>query len=111
MSEGQGTKPQLITFDPDQMVKIRTKDGFEFIIDKRCAMISKTIKSSLTGDFREKKEATIDFSDFDASIMEKVIQYFYYKQRYDHSPEDRPEFEIEPQIALELMMAAHYLDT
>lgn len=42
--------------------------------------------------------------------MEKVIQYFYYKLKYTNSTTEIPEFVIEPEIALELLMAANFLD-
>lgn len=40
----------------------------------------------------------------------QVIKYFYYKLRYANEPMP-PEFPIEPSMALELLMAANYLDT
>eukprot|EP01043_Picozoa_sp_COSAG02_P009481 COSAG02_NODE_322_length_24779_cov_14.118233_5_plen_79_part_00 len=39
----------------------------------------------------------------------QVIKYFYYKLRYANEPMP-PEFPIEPSMALELLMAANYLD-
>jgi methionine-R-sulfoxide reductase len=44
-------------------------------------------------------------------VLEKVVQYFYYKMRYTNHPGHLPEFKIEPELALELLMAANYLDT
>jgi hypothetical protein len=38
-----------------------------------------------------------------------VIQYFYYKLRYTNSTTEIPEFPIEPEVALELLMAANFL--
>jgi transcription elongation factor B subunit 1 len=40
----------------------------------------------------------------------RVVDYFHYKVRYSHMSE-MPEFRIEPEIALELLMAANFLDT
>jgi hypothetical protein len=40
-------------------------------------------------------------------ILDKVVRYMYYKFKF--SPES-PEFKIEPEIALELLVAANYLD-
>lgn len=39
----------------------------------------------------------------------QVIQYFYYKTRYAKATTP-PEFEIEPSMALELLIAANYLE-
>ena len=37
-------------------------------------------------------------------------QYFYYKLRHTNSKEALPQFPLPPEIALELLMAANYLD-
>ena len=39
------------------------------------------------------------------------MQYFYYKLKNTNNPGPLPAFKIEPEHALELLMAAHYLDT
>lgn len=63
----------------------------------------------LAGQFSE-SSGEIRFPEITTSILEKVIQYFYYKMRYTNSRVRVPEFDIEPEIALELLMAANYLD-
>src|SRR5690348_14557120 len=75
---------EFLTFNPSQMIKIVSSDGFEFFIDKRCAKYSKTISNMLSGDYKEKQENTIQFDNLDSKILEKVFQYFYFKQRYDN---------------------------
>ena len=40
----------------------------------------------------------------------QVIQYFYYKTKYAKATPPIPKFDIEPNIALELLIAANYLD-
>lgn len=39
-----------------------------------------------------------------------MIQYFYYKQRFTNSQVRIPEFQIDPEVALELLMAANFLN-
>eukprot|EP00613_Pedinella_sp_CCMP2098_P001798 CAMPEP_0171625052 /NCGR_PEP_ID=MMETSP0990-20121206/19052_1 /TAXON_ID=483369 /ORGANISM="non described non described, Strain CCMP2098" /LENGTH=74 /DNA_ID=CAMNT_0012191853 /DNA_START=128 /DNA_END=352 /DNA_ORIENTATION=- len=73
-------------------------------------MISGTIKAMLTGSFMESKGGEIQFPEIKASVLEKVIQYMYYKVRYSRGNQAPPEFEIEPEMALYLLMAANYLD-
>ncbi|KAJ9461936.1 Transcription elongation factor B polypeptide 1 [Diplonema papillatum] len=41
-------------------------------------------------------------------ILEKAIQYVY-NLRYDNNPDDRPDFDVPPPIALDLMIVASYL--
>ena len=122
----------------EETVKLISAEGHEFIIDKNAAMVSGTIKSMLSGpgmqylffffnlnklffnvpsipysnkaNFSEKALGEIPFREISAPILEKVIQYFYYKLKYTNSASEVPEFPIEPEIALELLMAANFLD-
>ena len=89
--------------------RARSKEGHEFYVDRKCAMISGTIKAMLSGGFMESK-GEIRFAEIRGAILEKVIQYVYYKVKYSKGNVAPPEFEIEPEIALELLMAANYLD-
>ena len=91
------------------MVKLISAEGHEFWVDRKCAMISGTIKAMLTGQFAE-SSGEIRFPEINAAILEKVVQYFYYKVRYTNSNVRIPEFPIDPELALELLMAANYLD-
>ncbi|KAF0717323.1 Aste57867_2354 [Aphanomyces stellatus] len=93
----------------NEYVKLISAEGHEFYIARKCAMVSGTIKAMLTGHFSESK-GEIRFPDIGASVLEKVIQYMYYKKRYSNSNARIPDFAIEPEIALELLMAANYLD-
>ena len=92
-------------------VKLIASDGSEIYIDRRAAMVSGTIKAMLSGpgDFTESK-GEIKFPDISAKILEKTVQYFYYKLKYTDHPGPLPEFKIEPEYALELLMAANFLD-
>ncbi|KND00445.1 elongin C [Spizellomyces punctatus DAOM BR117] len=95
-----------------ETVKLVSSDGFEFVIDRKCAMASGTIKNMLSspGQFTESVQNTVNFRDIKAVILEKVCKYLYYKVRYTNSTSEIPDFVIEPEIALELLMAADFLD-
>ncbi|KAA0185231.1 hypothetical protein HAZT_HAZT006964 [Hyalella azteca] len=43
-------------------------------------------------------------------VLQRVCIYFTYKVRYTNSSTEIPEFPIAPEIALELLMAANFLD-
>mmetsp|Transcript_5872 Transcript_5872/g.6728 ORF Transcript_5872/g.6728 Transcript_5872/m.6728 type:complete len:101 (-) Transcript_5872:333-635(-) len=94
-------------------VKLVSAEGFEFVIDYRAACVSNTIKNMLSsqGNFTETELGEIKFPEISTPILEKVCQYFYYKLRYTNCPDVIPEFKIEPEIALELLMAANFLDS
>ena len=64
-----------------------------------------------TGTFTEQELGEINFREISTPILEKVIQYFYYNLRYSNSTVEIPEFEVQPEIALELLMAANFLGT
>lgn len=114
-----GTKNQ-ISFDASQMVTLISNEGHEFFVDKRCIVCSTTLKEKL-----HEGETNIVLDNIDTESLEKVcggnnnhynfffqiIEYFYYKLRYDHEPENRPEFVIKPSLALKLAVAAHALKT
>ena len=61
--------------------------------------------------FSESNSGEIRFPEISAPILEKVCQYFYFKLKYSNSTQTIPEFEIEPTIALDLLMASNFLDT
>ena len=80
-------------------VTLVSAEGFDFVIERRCANVSGTIRAML-----------VTFPEISTRVLEKVIEYFHYKVRYSHSSE-MPEFKVEPEIALELLMASNFLDT
>ena len=94
---------------PSQYVKLISAEGHEVVVDRQCAQTSGTIKAMLSGSFTE-SSGEIKFPEISTPILEKVIQYFYYKASYKNSQVRIPEFAIEPEVALELLMAANFLD-
>lgn len=42
-------------------------------------------------------------------VLEKVCEYLYYNQKHTES-KDVPDMEIQPELCLELLIAADYLD-
>ncbi len=92
-----------------EFVKLISAEGHEFYIDRRCAMVSGTIKIMLEGQFAERR-GEIRFPEIPGMILEKLIQYLHHKVRYTNSSTRIPNFEIDPSIALDLLMAANYLD-
>ena len=67
------------------------------------------MRGLIAGQFAESR-GEIRFPEISTQILEKVIQYMYYKLKYTNSTVRIPEFVIEPEIALELLMAANFLD-
>ncbi|KAG0463788.1 hypothetical protein HPP92_019373 [Vanilla planifolia] len=95
----------------EDTVKLISSEGFEFVVDKTAAMVSHTIRNMLTspGSFSETQHGEVTFPEISTLILEKICQYFYWHLQYASGKET--EFHIEPEITLELMMAANYLHT
>jgi transcription elongation factor B subunit 1 len=49
-------------------------------------------------------------SSISTPILEKVIQYFHYKKRYDGVAR-RPKFDVPLELATQVLLAANFLDT
>jgi len=91
-------------------VKLISSEGAEFFLEKRVATAgSATMRAMLDGNFRESEDSVIRFPEISGRVLEKVIQYLYYKEQNSHSKNRIAEFPIEPEIALELLVAANYL--
>ncbi|KAG6523504.1 hypothetical protein ZIOFF_013364 [Zingiber officinale] len=63
-----------------EMVKLISAEGFEFVIDKKAAMVSQTISNMLTspGGFAETQLGVVTFPEISTPILEKICQYFYW---------------------------------
>ncbi|KAG5238281.1 hypothetical protein OIU76_014768 [Salix suchowensis] len=95
----------------EDSVKLISAEGFEFVIHKEAAMVSQIISNMLTspGSFAETEHREVTFPEISTTILEKICQYFYWSLQYANGKET--EFPIEPELTLELIMAANYLDT
>ena len=71
---------------------------------------STTICKMLEGQFREAQDNIIRFPAIDSYILERVVRYLHYKAQYSNSSARIPDFLIDPEVALELLIAAKYLD-
>ena len=81
---------QSQSMDP---VKLIAADGSEIVLDRRAAMVSGTIKSMLSGpgNFSEAQQGEVKFPEMSPRVLEKVVQYFYYKvQRGTRTAPDLP---------------------
>jgi len=98
---------------PDAMyVKLISSDGHEFIVKREHALTSGTIKAMLSGpgQFAENETNEVNFREIPSHVLQKVCMFFCYKVRFTNSSTEIPEFPIAPEIALELLMAANFLD-
>jgi elongin-C len=99
---------------PVEYIKLESADGHVFVVDQEAACASATIAALFSPEIREMTLASgkpIRFGEIGTAILEKVCQYFYYKKKYSKVVTEKiPDFDIPPKIALELLMAANFLD-
>ncbi|CAG8956345.1 hypothetical protein HYFRA_00003726 [Hymenoscyphus fraxineus] len=60
--------------------------------------------------FSEAATGRCTFAEINGIVLEKVAEYFYYNYK-NRDREDVPDMEIPPELCLELLMAADFLDT
>ena len=96
-----------------KFVKLVSSDGFEFIVLHEAALISGTLKGMLQGQgqgrFQESVDNRVTLESINAVLLEKVCEYLYFHLRYKDAKEV-PEFDIAPEMALNLLVAADFLD-
>nr|CAD2173664.1 unnamed protein product [Meloidogyne enterolobii] len=93
-------------------VKLVSSDGHEFFVRKEHALISHTIRAMLSGpgQYAENETNEVNFREIPSHVLQKVCHYFAYKTKYTNSATEIPEFHVAPELALELLMAANFLD-
>lgn len=90
-------------------VKLISAEGHVFHVERRCAVVSGTIRTMLSGEFKE-SGGEIRFPEISTAVLERVIQYFHHKVKFSNSTAPPPDFRIEPELALDLLMASNYLE-
>ena len=86
--------------------------GHEFIVKRDHALTSGTIKAMLSGpgQFAENETNEVNFREIPSHVLTKLCQYFAYKFYYTNRSYNVPRFHIPPEISIELLMAANFLD-
>ncbi|KAI0780367.1 POZ domain-containing protein [Trametes elegans] len=104
--------------DQDKMnewVCLTSTDGYEFLVKRKVAMGSGTLRNSLSAEssFSEALSNTSHANER-AVIVEKLCEYLSYKSLYESAKrnEEIPDFQerVYPEISLELLVAADYYD-
>lgn len=93
-------------------VTLISREKDEFPISREAALVSPTLRIMLEGPFKE-NEDHIELSSIDSAVLKKVVEYLEYNLEHkevDREQEQVPEFEIPTEMALELLLAADYLN-
>jgi len=97
---------------PSPFVTLISSDGFEFHVRRSAACVSGTIRRMLDtqNSFQEAITGRCHLENINGVVLQKVVEYFYYNERHRESV-GVPDMDIPPELCLELLMAADYLDT
>ncbi|KAI0079210.1 POZ domain-containing protein [Panus rudis PR-1116 ss-1] len=112
IQESQADAPQ----DPgEEWVRLISCDGYSYMLKRKAAMVSVTLRHMLDADSNfSEASSNICVLNERGVIVEKLCEYLSYKCLYQNAPpkEDIPDFleRIQPEISLELLMAADYYD-
>ncbi|CAJ0577164.1 unnamed protein product, partial [Mesorhabditis spiculigera] len=93
---------------------LASKDGHEFYLPLKCAEVSTTIKAMITGPgsvTEDGENNIIYFRDINAKTLLQVCRYFNYRYEFSRSiSPEIPEFNIDADSAVDLLMASNFLD-
>ncbi|KAJ7595548.1 BTB/POZ protein [Mycena floridula] len=97
-------------------IRVVSNDGFSYLVRRKIANISGTMKNSLdaSSGFAEAETKTYVAHDHRGVIVQKLLEYMAFKAHYENGPskEEVPVKEfmerIPPEIVLELLLAADY---
>ncbi|GME94862.1 hypothetical protein B5S28_g104 [[Candida] boidinii] len=95
--------------ETSKFITLVSNDGFSYVVTKDAANVSGTLKGMLSTPFQESETNKIVLHELDSILLEKVIEYLYYNLKYSNQV-DVPEFDIPTEMALELLVAADFLD-
>ncbi|CAI6377555.1 unnamed protein product [Macrosiphum euphorbiae] len=95
-----------------QYIKLISSDGQEFIVKREHALRSGTIRAMLSGPCHnaDNEVNKIHLRLISSLVLSKVCMYLAYIHYYSRNPTGIPEFPIEPEIDIELLLAANFLD-
>ncbi|KAK6540403.1 hypothetical protein TWF694_009202 [Orbilia ellipsospora] len=98
--------------DDQGSLTLISNDGFQFVLPKKTAFASKTIRNMFNKNsgYIEAKENCVKFEEMNAIMLEKVCEYFCYKEKFQGVKGQIPDFHIRPEMALELMTIADFLE-
>ncbi|KAK9463139.1 BTB/POZ protein [Lipomyces oligophaga] len=95
-----------------EYVLLVSSDGYEFSILRSAAMISGTLRGMLSesSNFVEARQNRVELHGISGVLLEKVCEYLYYNLKHQNNPGTFPSFDVPPEMALELLVTADYLD-
>ncbi|CAL1128400.1 unnamed protein product [Cladocopium goreaui] len=92
-------------------LRLISADGHEFFLDRRIAYECDTFKKMVEKEgFKEGQTNEIQLPTITGKLLEKVIEYLYFKYKYTDAKVPIPEFPIDDDVVLDLLLVANYLN-
>ena len=99
-----------MTAGESKYVTLTSSDDFSFVVDREACLVSATLRQMLSSGFSEAQTGHVTLESIDGVLLEMVCDYLYYHWRYKDSKDAPPHFEVQPEHALNLLVAADFLD-
>lgn len=100
--------------DPSTPITLVSSQGDEFVVEydllRASGVLKRLFASSEAADFEEQRSKVVKLRDISTTILRKIIDYCEYKRAHEHSSKAPPRFQIDEEDAIELLMAANFLD-
>lgn len=96
----------------EDTVTLVASDGTKCAISKDAALISPVLKAMIEGPFQE-NNGEVKLPNIGPQIMDKVIEYLELKYKNIQAGNfeaDDIDFQVPPELSLELLLAADYLN-
>ncbi|CAE7188655.1 ATAD3 [Symbiodinium pilosum] len=103
--------PHLDPVETFSFLRLVSADGHEFFLDRRIAYECDTFKKMVEKEgFKEGQTNEIHLPTITGKLLEKVIEYLYFKYKYTDAKVPIPEFPIDDDVVLDLLLVANYLN-
>lgn len=93
-------------------VSLVSSSGQRVVLDaavaEECDVLASMLKRG--ADFSEGRSRVVTFPTIRTEVLEKFVEYLYYRHCYKDSSGPIPEFEINDDLVLDLLLVANYLD-
>mmetsp|Transcript_41802 Transcript_41802/g.108279 ORF Transcript_41802/g.108279 Transcript_41802/m.108279 type:complete len:117 (-) Transcript_41802:127-477(-) len=103
--------PHLDPAESFSYIRLVSAEGHHFYLDRRIAYECDTFRKMAEQEgFKEGQTNEIKLPTITGKLLEKVIEYLYYKYKYTDAKSTIPEFPIDDDMVLDLLLVANYLN-
>mmetsp|Transcript_61660 Transcript_61660/g.123608 ORF Transcript_61660/g.123608 Transcript_61660/m.123608 type:complete len:114 (-) Transcript_61660:102-443(-) len=103
--------PHLDPAESFSYLKLVSADGHHFYLDRRIAYECDTFRKMVEQDpAKDGQTKEIQLPKVTGKLLEKVIEYLYYKYKFTDSKVAIPEFPIDDDVVLDLLLVANDLN-